>query len=227
MDKRNKTINELVNNMNYKYKSLSEFRNNNTNEYNWLAKNNLLNQLCNDMNWIRPSINRKSSGFWTKEECIRNAKQYQSILSFRKNSTTVYYKAKKRGWLNECIKHMPEIINPKLYWTKEKCMQDALRYKTKISWKTNSKISYNISKQNNWFEECTKHITAIRKPHGYWTKERCFEEAKKYKTSAEFNKKSGGALASTQRNGWYLECLNIIYDTTIYTQKCTSPTYKI
>ena len=45
-----------------------------------------------------------------------------------------------------------------------------------------------------------------RKPNGYWTKERCMEEAKKYKTRSEWSEKSSTSYASARRNGWLKEC---------------------
>jgi len=40
------------------------------------------------------------------------------------------------------------------------------------------------------------------KPNGYWTYERCRDEALKYSTKKEFSEKSGGATAAARRNGW-------------------------
>ncbi len=41
-----------------------------------------------------------------------------------------------------------------------------------------------------------------RKSNGYWTKERCAEEALKYKTKTEFRKGSPGAESASIKNGW-------------------------
>jgi hypothetical protein len=41
-----------------------------------------------------------------------------------------------------------------------------------------------------------------RKPSGYWTYERCKEEAGKYKTKTEFNKGNGSAYNAAWENGW-------------------------
>lgn len=41
-----------------------------------------------------------------------------------------------------------------------------------------------------------------RKPSGYWTKERCYEEALKYMTKSEFKRKSVTAYCVTRKNGW-------------------------
>lgn len=44
------------------------------------------------------------------------------------------------------------------------------------------------------------------KPNGYWTKERCMEEASKYTTKPEWVKNSSPSLQAARRNGWYKEC---------------------
>lgn len=43
------------------------------------------------------------------------------------------------------------------------------------------------------------------KPNGYWTKERVFEEARKYRTRKEFEKGCGSAYVTARRNGWLPE----------------------
>ena len=47
----------------------------------------------------------------------------------------------------------------------------------------------------DWFEE-------IKKPNGYWTRERCEEEARKYKTKGDFLRGCGAAHSASVRNGW-------------------------
>lgn len=41
-----------------------------------------------------------------------------------------------------------------------------------------------------------------RKPSGYWTKERCWEESKKYNSRSEFNNKATSAYQMALRNKW-------------------------
>ena len=43
------------------------------------------------------------------------------------------------------------------------------------------------------------------KPNGYWTKERVFEEARKYRTKEEFKKCCRSAYEAARRNGWIPE----------------------
>ena len=49
------------------------------------------------------------------------------------------------------------------------------------------------------------------KPHGYWTKERCQEEALRYNTKSEFIRESVGAYTSSLKKGWLEEvCAHMI-----------------
>ena len=41
-----------------------------------------------------------------------------------------------------------------------------------------------------------------RKPNGYWTYERCYDEAKKYKSKVEFRRNNNGAYQVALKNGW-------------------------
>ena len=69
-----------------------------------------------------------------------------------------------------------------------------------------SKGCINVVMKNGWLDECTKHMVSINKPKGYYTKEKCIEEAKKHRTSTEWNKKSSRSYAVASRNGWLQEC---------------------
>ena len=42
----------------------------------------------------------------------------------------------------------------------------------------------------------------MKKPNGYWTKERCHDEAKRFNSRAEFSKECGVAYNVAKKNGW-------------------------
>lgn len=46
---------------------------------------------------------------------------------------------------------------------------------------------------------------------GYWTKERCIEEAKKYKSQKNFREGSGGSYDRARKEGWIKEICNMLY----------------
>ena len=86
-------------------------------------------------------------------------------------------------------------------WTIEKCKEVAKKYRTKTEFQKGSPGAYRYARINglldsfDWFEE-------IRNPNGYWTKERCVEEARKYKTKGDFLKGCSAAHSAAVRNGW-------------------------
>ena len=86
-------------------------------------------------------------------------------------------------------------------WTPETCYNEAKKYKTKVEFHRNSagafKFAYDkgLIKEYDWFEE-------LKKSNGYWTRERCEEEARKYKTKGEFLKGCSAAHHASVVNGW-------------------------
>ena len=86
-------------------------------------------------------------------------------------------------------------------WTYESCYEEAKKYKTKVEFqKSNAgafKYAYEkgLLKVFDWFEE-------IKKPNGYWTKDRCEEEARKYHTKGDFLKGCSAAHHAAVVNGW-------------------------
>lgn len=47
---------------------------------------------------------------------------------------------------------------------------------------------------------------ANRKPKGYWTMERCAEDAKKYASRSEWSAAAGSGYGAAKRNGWLNDC---------------------
>ena len=142
---------------------------------------------------------------WTKEKCIEDAKKYLSKNEWVKKSSGAVGAAKKNGWFEKSCKHMKELIKPKGYWTREKCIKVALKCKTQNEFGKTYKSAYGAARKNKWIKECCKHMVEIKKPNHYWTKKRCFKEALKYKSKSEFKNKCGGAFLAVRTNGWLKE----------------------
>lgn len=47
------------------------------------------------------------------------------------------------------------------YWTKETCMKEALKYKTRATFKSGSGGAYNCAKQNGWLDEVSQHMNIV------------------------------------------------------------------
>ena len=86
-------------------------------------------------------------------------------------------------------------------WTSETCREEALKYKTKIAFQKGNPGAYIYARKNklleqfDWFEE-------LKKPNGYWTRERCAEESRKYHSKKEFVKGCPAAHSAAVKNGW-------------------------
>lgn len=137
---------------------------------------------------------------WTKERCQEEASKYNSKVDFLRNSNVAYSSAHRRGWLNEICIHMSSFYKPVGFWTLEKCIDEAKKYKTRSEFKKNS-AAYRAAQKKNWLDDVCSHMTSVKKSDGYWTKERCHEEALMYQVRTNFAKGST-AYKAAQKNGW-------------------------
>jgi len=115
-----------------------------------------------------------------------------------------YYKNAGYNVLN--IAEAGAVGGGNLKWTKEKCLEEARKYKKRTKFAKESNSAYNSARNNGWLEEVCSHMIKIDKlPKGYWTKEKCGEEALKYKTKKELIENSSGAYLAMVKNKWLLE----------------------
>ena len=91
-------------------------------------------------------------------------------------------------------------------WSKEKCFEEAKKYKTRSEFQKNAPQAYHLSITNNWIDNMTWLPKIQNVPNGYWqNKENVINEAKKYKTRGEFQKNNVGAYESARKNKWFGE----------------------
>ena len=116
--------------------------------------------------------------------------------------------------------------------TKEKCREEALKYKTKKDFRNKSHSVYTTCVRNNWIEEICSHMILSRNPKNTWTKEKCKEEALKYKTKKDFNKKSKSAYYASSINNWlndvckHMESLKVKDGTWLIKENCIKEALK-
>ena len=91
------------------------------------------------------------------------------------------------------------------YWTKEKCLEEALKYKSRYEFQINSQASYKKSRYKGWLNEICSHMKEIHKPNGYWTKEKCLKESLRYTNRYDFQKYSLSAYSKALRSKWLNE----------------------
>lgn len=98
---------------------------------------------------------------------------------------------------------------PNGYWNNlDNCLVEARKYSTNSAWQKGSPLSYRWACKNKWLEKCSAHMATSRVPDGYWTLERCKEEARKYKTKVEWRAGDRASFSAANRQKWITECCN-------------------
>ena len=149
-----------------------------------------------DYTWFKPAREQVPKDFWTYETCFQEAKKYKTKEAFRKGTNRAALVAWNNGWMDDYT-----WFEPAFRWTKESCEAEARKYKTKTEFQKGNPGAYiharkyGLLKDFDWFEE-------IKKPNGYWTRERCEKEARKYKTKGDFLKGGRAAHSASVKNGW-------------------------
>ena len=88
---------------------------------------------------------------------------------------------------------------PAGYWTYERCLAEAQKYKFKMDFRNGSAGAYDAAKDKGWISDYTwLESRSLTK----WTYETCYEEAKKYKTRGEFQKGTPSAYSAARKYSW-------------------------
>jgi len=181
-------------------KSRSEFGEKYSQAYTISNKNGWLDEICAHMD-----ISMKPAGYWTKERCHEEALKYNTRSEFNQKASGAYHKARKLNCLDEICLHMIQNKKPDGYWTEERCLNVARKFKTKKQFRASAGNVYAAVHRGGWLEKICAHMKPSRRPTSYWTKERCLKEAAKYATKSEFQKGSGGAAMVARGYGWFDE----------------------
>lgn len=161
--------------------------------YRWAMRNGWYEQY----NWFQQK--RVPDGFWDdKEHCYEQAKGCKTITEFERKAPKAYDSARENGWLDDWFIRNSK---PRGYWTKERCIEVAKLCKTKGEFQKKYLRAYNVSRKNGWLS-LYKWFVEVRKPNGYWTKERCYDLAKGCKSRIEFEKKQNSACCIARSKGW-------------------------
>jgi hypothetical protein len=151
-------------------------------------------------------MGKKKNSNWDLKSCASEARKFKSRTEWAKGSSTSYSIAAQNGWLNHCCAHMAQKIKPNGFWTKEKCKAEARKFECRSDWAKKSGTSYNVALSKKWLDECCTHMHQKRKPMGYWTLERCEEEAKRHSCSTDWQKANAASYAIAIERGWYSQC---------------------
>ncbi|MEK6211272.1 MAG: hypothetical protein AABM64_13055 [Pseudomonadota bacterium] len=100
-----------------------------------------------------------SLGTWTKEAVLADAQRYRSLKDWANCGNSACQIAYKNGWIDEATKHMTPSQKPKGYWTKERVLNDAKQYKSRMEWFKASQSAYATAQAKGWLSEATAHMT--------------------------------------------------------------------
>lgn len=104
------------------------------------------------------------------------------------------------------------ISKPNGYWNiKEHCLDEAKKYTTRVGLKKGNNTVYKKLTERGWLQEAFENIPMQLKSVGYWTKERCRDEALKYNTRNEFIKSSNSAYVKASNEKWLSEICEHMY----------------
>lgn len=91
------------------------------------------------------------------------------------------------------------------YWTLEKCIESAAQYVSRTDFQQLDRGAYKAAYKNNWVGECCAHMKQ-RKKNGYWTKQRCIDDAAMHIARSEWCHASPSAYKAARNNCWIDEC---------------------
>ncbi len=115
-------------------------------------------------------------------------------------------KYKNDGWKILNVSKTGGLGGDTLIWTKEKCIEEAKKYKHKSDFARNSKGAYDSAYNNNWLKDCYVHMIEKYKHKKYWCLETCKKEALKFNNKNEWKKKSNYSYNIARINSWLNTC---------------------
>lgn len=142
---------------------------------------------------------------WTFELCRAEALKYDTKQEFLLNNANAYNACSKNKWIDLLCSHMIIVKRPNNYWTKERCQEEALKYKNKTEFGEKSSGAYASAYSKGILNEICLHMVEVKKTRGHWNYENCKIEAKKYTSRSKFKSGSMGAFDSARKNNWLEE----------------------
>jgi hypothetical protein len=175
---------EKLRELTLQYDDYTKFSEEKTNARNALRRKGLLDDYTSHM---------KKKKYYTEDEIEAEARKYESIVDFRKNSPNFYNLAKQR---NLMPKFREFLVAKNIVWTDEMLKDEALKYSTKNEFNLNSGSAYRIAKERGIFDDITSHMDQLK----IWTYDEAKEESLKYQSKTDF--KNSPAFYQSVRNGW-------------------------
>lgn len=136
-----------------KYKTKSEMKSKNQPAFLGMSKLNLSDELF--------PLGQKSFKYWTVERCFEYALLYSNLRDFYLGEhRTAYNKLCKLGLIMDATGHMKLNRVNNNYWTFDRCIEEALKYKTRKEFQTLSNGAYDKCHKNKWLNDVCSHMVS-------------------------------------------------------------------
>lgn len=139
---------------------------------------------------------------YTKKICRQIAMQYNDRTVFHKENLYFYNYIWHRGWLDELCAHMTRQKNGNGYWTKERCAEEAQKYKKRIQFQKGCLAAFSAAWKKGFLDEICSHMSYNEYDPVKWSKEHCGEIANECMTRGDFKKKNPCAYKAAREQGW-------------------------
>lgn len=184
-----------------KYKTPTEFFAKSAGAYDAALKYKMMNN--ETFPWFYSK--RMPPRWWSvKEHVFEESKNYKSWNEFFLKSPAAHFSARKHKWEDEMTWLLRDQV-PQGYWQNEEhVIEESKKYSTRTDFFKGCHAAYDYAAKNNLWEKMPWIKTKV-KEHGYWTKERVFEEGGKYSTKMEFKRGAPTAYSLATKNNWINE----------------------
>ncbi len=150
--------------------------------------------------------------YWTKDQCLAEAKKHKIISHFKLASPSAYRSAKNNGWLAEIRSNMEAPKKPKGYWNFENCKK-AAEYAETLSEFSKNHGAYQKSLSEGWIDFFDLKTT--RQRPNYWSFELLLNLVEKYETQADFRKDNANAYQAAVKKGYWPQLKELLHATKI------------
>lgn len=109
-------------------------------------------------------------GGLTFKECSSRASLFKNRSEWKQKDYSSYYIASKHGWIDKIKIQKKNYGNSSsTFWTKEKCINEGLKYSTLKVFRKHCGVVYAIAAKRGWLEDVTGHMAKRVQNHNYTT----------------------------------------------------------
>ena len=143
---------------------------------------------------------------WIPSTIREEALKHKYRIDFQDAKNGAYSSAIKFGILKDVTSHMPKFkVTPRVVipsiWTVEALTEEALKYKTRGDFRTNSRSAYSMAQRKGLLDSVCKHMPKTSNKYVRYTKESVRLEALKYDARGKFYEGSKGYYQKALRDG--------------------------